>query len=168
MSTKGIFRILVTCLVFAACTDHSHQDHSQHRQKDTSGQMQNMPGMENMPGMDQNQPSAIDHSQMIVLTAREQLLAGITTQPVQPADFQQSVTALGIVAVDENTLSVIAAKVGGRIDKLYVRNPGEDVHPAQPLYDLYSETLLAEEQDLVQLVQNNASPGFIAAAKQKL
>jgi Cu(I)/Ag(I) efflux system membrane fusion protein len=170
MSTIRTFRVFAACglFFFAACTDHAHEKHAQPLQKDSTGKIpakQEMIGMDNMPGM---QHSTSDHSEMIALTAQEQLVAGIATQPVVPTDFQQSVTALGIVVVDESTVSVITAKVRGRIDKLYVRNPGEEIRAEQALYNLYSETLFTEEQDLILLTQQHASSDLIAAAEQKL
>lgn len=157
--------MLISFSLFLAysCGDDSSADHSRHSMKDTAVNAPANPHAGH--GMSSEQP---DHSEMIALTPWQQLLAGIRTDSVRYNDFEESNTALGVVAVDESTLSVIAARVTGRIDRLYARYPGDNIKAGDPLAEIYSEVLLAEQQDFVRLLQNNASPDIIASAKEKL
>lgn len=155
--------VSISLFLAGSCGNDSAEDHSQHSMKDTAVQTPASPHQGHT--MQHGQP---DHSEMIVLTPWQQLLAGIRTDSVRYSNFEESITALGVVAVDESTLSVIAARVTGRIDRLYARYPGDDITAGQPLADIYSETLLAEQQDFVRLLQSNAATDIIASAKEKL
>ncbi len=109
-----------------------------------------------------------DHSDMLHLSPRERLLAGIRVDTVRRTDPGASITVLGEAAIDENTISVVSAWTGGRIERLYLSNPGEEVRKGQPLYELYSEVIRAEQEDLLQLLRNRQPENLINAARQKL
>lgn len=157
--------ILLPVIFLLACENHS----SQANKKNTASVAKNKgPNKEDMAGMSGMASQAADHSEMIKLSEKERLLIGIETDTVKMQDFKESVSALGMVAIDESTISTISAKIRGRIDRLYLRNPGGEIRLGDALFDLYSEALLAEEQDLIQLVQSNASPNLISAARTKL
>ncbi|TRW99003.1 efflux RND transporter periplasmic adaptor subunit [Flavobacterium gawalongense] len=75
----------------------------------------------------------------------------------------------GIVAYDPNSSVNIAARISGRIEKMYVNYKYQKVAKGQKLFDLYSPELLTEQQNFIYLVSNdfdNAS--IIKASKQKL
>lgn len=149
-------------MMMSSCEDHSaHSDSAD----SSSHQSQHGHGMDDMGNMDIGNS---EHGDMLMLTDRERLLAGIQTDTVRLSDFQQSVSALGLVALDDNTVNIIAAKIEGRIEHLYQRNPGAEISTGQPLYDLYSETLITEQQELLQLISNKGEQALIEAARSKL
>ncbi|CAN5162562.1 hypothetical protein BH09BAC5_BH09BAC5_23160 [soil metagenome] len=85
----------------------------------------------------------------LLITEDKQLLAGISTEEAIFSEINPILTATGKAAVDENNITEIASKINGRIDKLYFRNPNDKVQSGQALYDLYSEELLATENDFL-------------------
>jgi membrane fusion protein, copper/silver efflux system len=87
------------------------------------------------------------HESMIMLSEREKMLANIIVDTVQIKPLAEISTFTGTVAIDENALITITSRARGRIEKLYVRNPGEYISENAPLYDLYSEELLSDEQE---------------------
>ncbi|MEY3499519.1 MAG: hypothetical protein RL308_1188 [Bacteroidota bacterium] len=75
----------------------------------------------------------------------------------------------GIVAYDPNSSVNIAARMNGRIERMYVNYKYQKVNKGQKLFDLYSPELLTEQQNFIYMVINDAdNPTIINASKQKL
>lgn len=75
----------------------------------------------------------------------------------------------GIVEYDQNSSVNIAARIDGRIEKMYVHYKFQKVTKGQKLFDLYSPELLTEQQNYVYLISNDSeNKSLIAASKQKL
>lgn len=87
------------------------------------------------------------HNNMVVLSEQEKFLANISVDTARIKPLSEINTLTGRVVIDENNVRVVSSRVRGRIEKLYVRNPGELVSTGVPLYDLYSEELLSDQQD---------------------
>lgn len=105
----------------------------------------------------------------IYFTPRERQVAGVQTDTVKLTSISASASILGIAAIDENKKQVISARVYGRIDRLFVRNPGEQLIPGKPLYAIYSEELLAEQNTYLLALQNSSPAGKqIAEAAQNM
>lgn len=159
---KKIAVILFSGLLLVTCEESSPgDDHSIHtgHVSDTSAGTMNAQGMHH---------EETDHSNMIVLTEREQMLAGIKLDSVRYNSLGDEITVLGVTAIDEQHTASIAARTDGRIEKLYVRNEGADITVGTPLFNIYSEAIIAGEVDLIQLLESNAEPGLITAAEEKL
>lgn len=75
----------------------------------------------------------------------------------------------GIVAYNPNSAVNIAARAGGRIEKMYVNYKYQRVTKGQKMFDLYSPELLTEQQNFIYLIANDLENGsIINASKQKL
>ncbi len=75
----------------------------------------------------------------------------------------------GIVAYDPNSSVNIAARISGRIEKMYVNYKFQKVYKGQRLFDLYSPELLTEQQNYLYLIANDSeNASIIKASKQKL
>ena len=75
----------------------------------------------------------------------------------------------GIVAYDPNSSVNIAARMSGRIEKMYVNYKYQKVNKGQKLFDLYSPELLTEQQNFIYLITNDAeNASIINASRQKL
>ena len=75
----------------------------------------------------------------------------------------------GIVTYDPNSSVNIAARISGRIERMYVNYKYEKVNKGQKLFDLYSPELQTEQQNFIYLIANDAENGtIIKASKQKL
>jgi Cu(I)/Ag(I) efflux system membrane fusion protein len=75
----------------------------------------------------------------------------------------------GIVAYDPNSSVNIAARMSGRIEKMYVNYKYQKVTKGQKLFDLYSPELLTEQQNFIYLIINDTeNHSIIKASKQKL
>lgn len=110
----------------------------------------------------------------IKLTNQQKKLANIHTFKVASGKVGATATLTGKVVLDQNATESITAKVPGRIDKLMVWSIGEKVQKGQPLYQIYSEELLAGQQEyLLSLQQEGINLGGLkgdlsASSRQKL
>jgi len=108
-------------------------------------------------------------------------LAKITTTPVIRDFATAEIRLSGKINFDETRLAYIAARVPGRIDKLFVNYTGTTVDENDPMVQLYSPELLSARQELIQAklafskVNSNSSPIFqstleatLEAAREKL
>jgi membrane fusion protein, copper/silver efflux system len=74
----------------------------------------------------------------VELTPDEVTAAGVQVTPVRTARLRTDIEAFGRVEQPEAQLAAISARIGGRIDKLYVQYTGETVRRGQPIAELYS------------------------------
>ncbi|MBF2709059.1 efflux RND transporter periplasmic adaptor subunit [Flavobacterium soyangense] len=76
----------------------------------------------------------------------------------------------GIVAYDPNAAVNIAARMNGRIERMYVNYKFQRVSKGQKLFDLYSPELLTEQQNFLYLVSDEIGnhESIINASKDKL
>lgn len=84
------------------------------------------------------------------LSAAAIKLAEIRVQPVERRRAAAEVRLTGKVEYDETRVKAIAARVPGRIDRLYVDYTGRQVRKGDRLVSLYSPELIAAQQELLQ------------------
>lgn len=77
-------------------------------------------------------------------------LAGIQTAPVERRFVTMPVRIVGKVEYDETRVRTIAARVAGRLDRLYVDYTGISVKEGDHLVWLYSPELLEAQQELLE------------------
>ncbi len=92
---------------------------------------------------------------------------GVRTATVEVGSLDLDVKTVGYVQYDENRLVHISPRVEGWIEKLHVKAAGDPVRQGDPLYTLYSPTLVnAQEELLLALKRDN--PVLIGAAVERL
>jgi Cu(I)/Ag(I) efflux system membrane fusion protein len=99
---------------------------------------------------------------IVELTPAEITAAGVQVAEVRTTALKTDIAAFGRVEQPEAQLAAVSARIGGRVDKLYVQYTGERVRRGQPVADIYSpevataieEYHLAEE-DRNQLKQSD-------------
>ena len=125
--------------------------HTQH-QKEGSGQTINSTSIENL------------------LKRTDNFIVGNykTTTP-KDTIINSEINLPGIVAYDPNSSVNIAARMSGRIERLYVNYKYQKVTKGQKLFDIYSPELLTEQQNFIYLITNDTeNQSIIEASKQKL
>lgn len=91
-----------------------------------------------------------------------------TTTAIDTA-LSSEINLPGIVEYDPNSSVNIAARMSGRIEKMYVNYKYQKVNKGQKLFDLYSPELLTEQQNFIYMITNDAeNPSIINASRQKL
>jgi RND family efflux transporter MFP subunit len=85
----------------------------------------------------------------VQLTPYRVVLAGVRTTPVAYRPLTRDLVTVGTVEFDERNLRAVAARVKGRIDKLFVNQTGQMVHKNDPLVEVYSPDLVVTAQNLI-------------------
>lgn len=79
------------------------------------------------------------------------------------------IEAIGTVAYNSQYNRTIAAKISGRIEKLYLKYNFQEVMAGQKVMEVYSPDLLAAQQNLLFVLNNDAqNTSLIGASKERL
>lgn len=97
-------------------------------------------------------------------------LAGVKTAAVDYFPLEKFIEVPGTVEFDERKLARISARIGGRIDNLFVNYTGTTVKQGDALAKIYSPQLLSTIAELLNISRSNKNiiktiPGFEDAAK---
>jgi Cu(I)/Ag(I) efflux system membrane fusion protein len=88
---------------------------------------------------------------------------------ISESEEEIAIDALGFTAYNDNYTGTVAARFGGRIEKMYLKYNYQDVNKGQKVLELYSPEMLTAQEELLFLVKNDAGNDIlIQAAKQKL
>jgi multidrug efflux pump subunit AcrA (membrane-fusion protein) len=79
---------------------------------------------------------------------------GVAVVPVEKATVAPEIRAVGTIETDETKLVRVAARVAGRIEKLFADYTGEKVARGAPLYSLYSPDLVATQREYLLALEN--------------
>ncbi|MFV8355760.1 efflux RND transporter periplasmic adaptor subunit [Flavobacterium sp. XS1P32] len=117
------------------------------------------------------QNQAIDSNSIdVLLRPTDNFIVGnYQTTTAKDTTISSEINLPGLVAYDPNSSVNIAARISGRIERIYVNYKYQKVNKGQKLFDLYSPELLTEQQNFIYLVSNDSdNASIIKASKQKL
>ncbi len=83
----------------------------------------------------------------VKLSAEQIRLANIQTDTVRLRPLGEEITLAATLRENQNGINTVAARLDGRLERLFVRNAGEYVRAGQAVFELYSEDLAAAQQD---------------------
>lgn len=129
--TKRILHItLGFAILLSGCQKQQHDEHDKHKTH-TAGQ-----------------DSTVRLSTFIESTNKKVISTQATVKPV--LQVQSSlINAYGIITLDERRSNQVAARVGGRIEKLYVKYENQYVRKGDKILDLYSVDLNTYQEELL-------------------
>ena len=109
-------------------------------------------------------------SSAVVPAPNEQVLSRVRLVRPSRTAIAAVITAPGTIAYDPRRFENVAARFGGRIERLYVRYQFQPVRAGQKLYDIYSPELVTEQQNLLFLLQTHDpdDQALLNASRQKL
>ena len=183
---KATYIFLLSLVLFIACTKEqpkeSHAEH-EHTAAETytcpmhPTVVSDKPGSCPICGMDlvkADKSSSANND--LMLTDSQIKLANITTQKVSRKAIGQTVAINGRFAVNEQNSEAISSRVAGRIEKLFIKETGQAVKQGEPLYVIYSETLLTLQQEYLLAKEQYVALGqtekryksFLESAEKKL
>ena len=90
------------------------------------------------------------------LTPAEITAAGVQIAEVRTAALKTDIDSFGRVEQPEAQLAAVSARIGGRVDKLYVQYTGENVRRGQAVADVYSPEVATAIADY-HLAQENSN-----------
>jgi len=172
--------LLLLVLVTAACSRQS-PDHTAHAATYTCPMhpqiVQETPGICPICNMDLVPVSPTGNNQgEIMLDERQITLGNIVVKRVKTGSVGSNTLLTGKLVLDETRTDVISSRAAGRIEKLFIRETGQQVRKGQPLYVLYSEELLTLQREYLLALRQQQELGkenprfasFLEAAKRKL
>ena len=74
---------------------------------------------------------------------------GVRTEKVKTRSIVQKVRAVGRVEHDETLLTIVALRMDGFIEELFVNQTGQHVDKGEPLFRLYSSQIQLAQSDLI-------------------
>jgi len=106
---------------------------------------------------------------------------GVRTAKAEVRELARTIRAVGKVTYDERRLTVVNTKLGGWVDRLYIKATGDPIRKGQNLLDLYSPELVSTQEEYLLALKNlkplekSGLPEFregaqrlLAAARQRL
>ena len=140
---------LILVLIVTACTKKMQESHEGHDKK---------------------------NEDMLTLNEQQRLVVNLKTDSAQVKKISEETTLIGAAAVDERGINIVSSRVKGRLEMLFVRNPGTYVKTGDPLYSIYSEELLAYEseyllaieQDKLATTQKELAQRMVESARRRL
>jgi RND family efflux transporter MFP subunit len=95
----------------------------------------------------------------IQLNQKEQTDIDVETVEVRRRNVQRALMAVAKVDEPETQLASISARIGGRIDKLYLDFTGQQVHRGQTIASLYSPEVLSTAEEYRLALENRKRLG---------
>ncbi|MGZ5065481.1 MAG: efflux RND transporter periplasmic adaptor subunit [Usitatibacter sp.] len=94
---------------------------------------------------------------------------GVRTVEAQRGTLRRKVEAVGTIAFDERSVVVVQARVGGYVERLFVRAPLDAVAKGQPLAQILAPDWVAAEEEYLALRRSpEAGDDLRRAARQRL
>jgi Cu(I)/Ag(I) efflux system membrane fusion protein len=91
-----------------------------------------------------------------------------TIKPTYKA-MDGSVEALGVVTYDSRNVYTVPARIGGRLEKVYLKYPFQKVSKGQKIAEIYSPELITAQRELLYLLENDpGNTDLINGSKNKL
>lgn len=105
----------------------------------------------------------------LIKSPNETVVASIATIRGEYRSNPVTVEAQGVVAYDTRSIYTIAARVGGRLEKVYLKYVFQAVTKGQRIAALYSPELVMAQRELVFLLENDPeNSAIINSASRKL
>ncbi|GFD77774.1 hemolysin D [Tenacibaculum sp. KUL118] len=179
----GLFAFGLATLLLSGQSDHENDEPTQFEEKKPlywvapmdDSYRRDKPGKSPM-GMDlvpvyasDNAMSTSDSERAqgtVMIPPNVQHNMGVKVAPVTVDSLKQSISALGNVAYDEESIVHIHPRVSGWVDTLFIKSQGEQVEQGQALYTLYSPELVSAQEEFILALKRGDSRLIEGAAER--
>lgn len=148
MTTRQLYLFLLF-LSFLGCTKKPEEGHNQH----------------SAHGADQTERDAL--AVAVTPTNRKVFSNQALVKPMLQT-HSGAATAYGYITLDERRSNQVAARVSGRIEKLYVKYENQYVKKGQKIMDLYSVDLNSNQEELLYAYKADPQSEVVEHAAHKL
>lgn len=159
--------------------EHSHSNHSAQQKKYTCPMhpeiIRNEPGKCPICGMNlveklsKGSTSSEKSLEFLLKPTNMYVLSQVKTITPKQREFPIEIKAIGKITYDTREISVVSARVTGRIVKLYIKYLYQPVEKGQKLMDIYSKELLTEQENYIYLLNSDAeNTTLIKTAENRL
>lgn len=105
----------------------------------------------------------------LIKSPNETVVSSISTIKGEFKSRDVSVEAKGVITYDTRYVYSIPAKIGGRLEKVYLKYVFQNVKAGQKVAEIYSPELLTAQRELLYLIENDAgNVDLIESAKDRL
>ncbi|HMG93278.1 MAG TPA: efflux RND transporter periplasmic adaptor subunit, partial [Chryseolinea sp.] len=105
----------------------------------------------------------------LIKSPNEIVASSITTIKATYKAMDGSIEALGIVTYDSRNVYTVPARIGGRLDKVYLKYPFQKVSKGQKIAEIYSPEGITAQRELLYLLENDpGNTDLINGSKNKL
>jgi Cu(I)/Ag(I) efflux system membrane fusion protein len=179
--------LIAYCLLLISlfrCKNETKEDHSQHQQETKTEEYtcpmhpqitRDEPGVCPICGMDlvkkEKGGEAVQEISLNTLLkpTNEFVIGSLPLVSARYREDPMETDVLGYTAYNTSSVGIIAARISGRIEKLYVKYRFQKINKGQKIMDIYSPELMTAQQNLLFLLKSDAdNTTMIQAAKQKL
>lgn len=169
---------LLVLVVFGACSEqeHEHPEGITYTCPMHPEVVRDEPGSCPVCGMDlvpqtvaDAKTEVTDELAYLLQPTNETVISDVKTITPEMKAVPDSVEMEGLITYDERRIYAIPARVGGRIEKLFVKYNYQPIAKGQKLLEVYSPELVTAQKELLYLVKSAPEDKLlIEAAKQKL
>jgi Cu(I)/Ag(I) efflux system membrane fusion protein len=126
-------------------------------------------GMDLVIKNQKNSDETNENLDVVLKPTNEYVVGHFHTTKLKDTTVFEEVVFPGEVKYDETKSFVVAAKVGGRIEKMIVKYPLQKVMKGQKLFEIYSLELLTMQDNYLYLLSNDVqNKELLLSAKNKL
>jgi Cu(I)/Ag(I) efflux system membrane fusion protein len=121
-----------------------------------------------LPATQQNAAS-VSGLEFLLKPTYEYVLSSVKTVHPERKTLATDIETPGYLAYDARRVQVIAARFGGRIERLYIKYLFQPVLKGQRILDIYSPEIATAQQDLIFLLENDgANTVLLENARRRL
>ena len=177
-NNRIVIVVLLSMLVLGAC--NKSNEHADHADTYTCSMhptvVSDKPGTCPVCGMDLVRKARASEAAKItedlaglIKSPNEVVVASVKTTKGEFKSMPVSVEAQGIVTYDTRTIYTIPARIGGRLERVFLKYTFQTVRKGQKVAEIYSPELLTSQRELLYLVENDpGNTDLIESAKNKL
>ncbi|GIV26420.1 MAG: hypothetical protein KatS3mg027_0234 [Bacteroidia bacterium] len=172
----GCIVILSFLLVFTSCRNKQEQHHHENNHTQHSGIVyicpmdpeivSDKPG--NCPICKMKLEPMENESLPQIISPNQQVLSKQATVKPQEGNNGNMLKAEGYIVLAQNRNQAVAARFGGRIEKLYVKFNNQYVKQGEKIMDLYSPSLRTFQEEHLFLLKSKAENSLIEKSREKL
>jgi membrane fusion protein, copper/silver efflux system len=167
----------ILLLIMAAC---KNDDHAEHAETYTCPMhptvISDRPGSCPVCGMDLvkkaragEEVEVTEDISGLIKSPNEIVVASIKTIKGEYKSVALSLQAQGIVTYDTRNIYTIPARMGGRLEKVFLKYAFQQVRKGQKVAEIYSPELLTAQRELLFLLENDSqNESLISSAKERL
>lgn len=105
----------------------------------------------------------------LIKSPNEIVVASIKTIKGEYKNIPTSIELQGVVTYDTRNIYTISSRIGGRLEKVFLKYPFQKVSKGQKVAEIYSPELLTAQRELLFLLENDSeNTELIASAKERL